>query len=363
MNIGDLLSLIDSAKRRVGSTVQDVVANPKLGLLSMYDTANANAKDYNRRMMGLLGDTMSVVPQVSEQGLEGLIGEASNFMPLAGTFAGVGAKTANKAALAKAQELVKQGADPAEVWKTTGWTDQFPDKKWRFEISDKNAYLPWNKDESISNLIENSRFQGPARMGSVMKHPELANAYPEMMEDIHLSAVPFGGRGAFRPPANITLNSGLSVDKALSPLLHESQHAIQQAEGFALGGTPVMGLGMQLPEGWRGLEGQAALLAKQIKQWEGKYTKTLNQVISEAPAEVLERARKLAKTKTIDELKEMAGNADYEAYRRLAGEAEARLTQSRMGLSHAERKARPPWLEFDVPREQQIVHGLLGQLP
>ena len=48
-------------------------------------------------------------------------------------------------------------------------------------------------------------------------------------------------------------------------------------------------------------------------------------------------------------------------YRRLAGEAEARLTQSRMNLTPAERAARPPWLEFDVPREEQIVRGLLGE--
>ena len=30
-------------------------------------------------------------------------------------------------------------------------------------------------------------------------------------------------------------------------------------------------------------------------------------------------------------------------------------------LTAAERRARPPWLEFDVPPEQQIVRGLLGQ--
>ncbi|WP_196301241.1 hypothetical protein, partial [Streptococcus pneumoniae] len=42
-------------------------------------------------------------------------------------------------------------------------------------------------------------------------------------------------------------------------------------------------------------------------------------------------------------------------YRRLAGEAEARLVQKRMDLSPEERRARPPWLDYDVPEEQQIV--------
>ena len=53
--------------------------------------------------------------------------------------------------------------------------------------------------------------------------------------------------------------------------------------------------------------------------------------------------------------------APHELYRRLAGEAEARLTQARIPLTAGERRARPPWQEFDVPPEQQIVRGLLGQ--
>ena len=52
---------------------------------------------------------------------------------------------------------------------------------------------------------------------------------------------------------------------------------------------------------------------------------------------------------------DMAGLLDF------LGAPEARLTQSRMNLTPSERMQRPPWMEFDVPPEQQIVRGLLGQ--
>lgn len=48
-----------------------------------------------------------------------------------GTFAGINALTADKEALAKAQQMIAQGVDPAQVWKETGW-GKGVDGKWRF---------------------------------------------------------------------------------------------------------------------------------------------------------------------------------------------------------------------------------------
>jgi hypothetical protein len=50
----------------------------------------------------------------------------------------------------------------------------------------------------------------------------------------------------------------------------------------------------------------------------------------------------------------------YKAYQALAGEVEARNVQSRMDMDAATRRATPPWATEDVPRDQQIVRGLLG---
>jgi hypothetical protein len=47
-------------------------------------------------------------------------------------------------------------------------------------------------------------------------------------------------------------------------------------------------------------------------------------------------------------------------YRALAGEVEARNVQTRMDMDAATRRATPPWATEDVPRDQQIVRGLLN---
>lgn len=50
-----------------------------------------------------------------------------------------------------------------------------------------------------------------------------------------------------------------------------------------------------------------------------------------------------------------AGFIDRDTYNRLAGETEARTVQKRMDMTAEERRARPPWLDYDVPEDQQIV--------
>jgi hypothetical protein len=47
--------------------------------------------------------------------------------------------------------------------------------------------------------------------------------------------------------------------------------------------------------------------------------------------------------------------AAFKAYRRTAGETEARNVQTRMDMTAAERRAKAPWTTQDVPDDQQIV--------
>ena len=54
----------------------------------------------------------------------------------------------------------------------------------------------------------------------------------------------------------------------------------------------------------------------------------------------------------------LGGLSPDQAYHRLAGEVEARAVQSRMDLSPEQRAARAPWLDYDVPVDQQIVRGV-----
>ena len=43
-----------------------------------------------------------------------------------------------------------------------------------------------------------------------------------------------------------------------------------------------------------------------------------------------------------------SGSSGMDLYKRLAGEAEARNVQTRMGFNPAERMAKPPWTTLDV---------------
>lgn len=49
------------------------------------------------------------------------------------------------------------------------------------------------------------------------------------------------------------------------------------------------------------------------------------------------------------------GAGSMDAYKRLAGEVEARAVQNRMDMTAQQRKARPPWLDYDVPEANQIL--------
>ena len=46
----------------------------------------------------------------------------------------------------------------------------------------------------------------------------------------------------------------------------------------------------------------------------------------------------------------------FRNYERLAGEAEARNVQTRLGMDQAERREYPPWETLDVPENELQVH-------
>ena len=47
--------------------------------------------------------------------------------------------------------------------------------------------------------------------------------------------------------------------------------------------------------------------------------------------------------------------AAMRAYNNVSGEVEARAVQKRANMTPAERRARHPWLDYDVPESDQIV--------
>ena len=299
----------------------------------------------------LLGGNRIVNPVALDMAVALPIGTALKGAGLAGggvaaTFAGIGAKTANREALAIAERMKAAGVADEEIHKATGWFFGSADGKPRFEIPDDAARL---NAGALRDFHNNTSL---VRQSRLMQHPELSAAYPDT------GNIPYrkhNNPGASYDPAedaiNIPQGSGhpdmsqeLRDTAVKSPALHELQHAIQQREGFARGGSPKIG--------------------------DSSYAKELAQKVNAKYSPEIDRLGKLKDWEAVaklDDLRRSEVDAIFSAdkaggdfggmleYRHLAGEAEARLTQSRMDMTGAERAASYPPGMYDVPVGDQIV--------
>jgi hypothetical protein len=223
---------------------------------------------------------------------------------IAGMFIGKGAKTWDAMAAQKAEEMLSKGVDPKEVWKQTG-TMRGVDKAIRQEIPDNAAAFKKGATKELN-------VYGAMKEGSIFDHSDLYGAYPDIADIIALRERGNNYSGYYKGQSD---NIGLTFPDKKPDLqllkrlnIHELQHAIQKREGWSMGGSPE-GMRQELAGG----------------DLTGLYT----------PEEL------------------------NNAYRRLAGEAEARLTQNRMNMTMPERLQSYPYDMLDVPQDQLIVRGLL----
>ena len=191
------------------------------------------------------------------------------------SYAGRNANGANLESLREAQEMQAAGADMESIRKATGWHEGM-DGKWRWEIDDskmeyhragdalfgrnhpeyaeqqrleqkmlygeltdtEQARLralteTWGRERNrLSERVE----RGNARLEDVLDHEELFRAYPQLRHvRVVFDETPKGVLGSFSAEGNqITISEELR-DAPQDVLIHEIQHAIQNAEGFARG--------------------------------------------------------------------------------------------------------------------------------
>jgi hypothetical protein len=232
-----------------------------------------------------------------------------------GTFGGQMARTADLDALESAKRLTDAGESREQVWYQTGWM-LGPDGKWKFEISDDAA--------TFKELTRDS-----ARYGDVVSNPGVEEAYPWMPNvELRRTRKPNPAQGSFSVENKRPVVS-LREDVAdVSTPIHEAAHVVQAVEGFGRGTNP-------------------AHMAGPVNEARERLLQAVSRQEREAAKEALDALG--------GEGVAFAKNPAYEAYRRVLGEADARLAQKRQPMTWAERRARPPWLDYDVPESELIV--------
>lgn len=191
------------------------------------------------------------------------------------SFAGQKASTANLEQLKNAQEMETLGADMKSIRKATGWFKGM-DGKWRFEIDDSEMTYHRGGDAAFSRdhpdyaeyqklmrkwmtgevtAEEETRLRqmdetwgreygrlservdrGNATLEDILDHEALFRAYPQLRRTkVEFADMPKNTMGSYSPSQNLITLSNELRNAPESTLVHEIQHAIQNAEGFTRG--------------------------------------------------------------------------------------------------------------------------------
>ena len=279
---------------------------------------------------------------------KGMDGEVLN------QFAGQNAETADLSALDKAKQRIAAGEDAEAVRKDTGWF-KGADGKMRFEINDADAKLAMDRLTwgEAKDLEQGNTTSLP--LGRLLDHPALFAAYPSL-ENYWVRVIPGMKSASFNPESNTI---AIGYDKAtkqadLSALLHEIQHAIQENEGFASGGS----LDSARKVAYEKNENRRKQINEEIEEL-GRLRSSIPTSDNYAYQRNVDKHKALVSER--DALNEEQRGLKYDqapaaqAYKRLAGEVEARNTQARANMTDAERQATSPQSTADVAERDQIV--------
>lgn len=196
-------------------------------------------------------------------------------------------------------------------------------------------------------------------LDQVLEHTALFEAYPHL-RTLSVQVIPSMGLGASlseMEDGTHVIRVGLA--RQLSNLMHEIQHAIQNREGFAAGGSPDVFVARQSVA----LPMQTLSLALSIQEMSERSGLSVDRIkaspprfLRDAPAQ----AWNLAGDRTPQSLKvefdfAMSALSPQESYRRLAGEVEARNVQSRLDFDEDKRRQIPPSQTADACEDEQLL--------
>jgi hypothetical protein len=308
-----------------------------------------------------------------------------------GALSGTGARATEKmASLMRARQLQASGASRDEVFKQTGWYEG-ADQQWKFIASDEGAKLNTASMVPGQTVAGEQHWEIPRRspgteprLSEILSHSgELYSSYP-FLKDIAMRPMPReltqqGYGAAVQPDLSAIYLSPGAEEKTVSALLHEIQHAVQQHEGFARGGTPYEWLPANFRQDYQndittiqrlngvlhrlgivpadlrtilGIPGGNAVPQMDRRQVEELLAGIAPNGMKDVPA-MLNNYKTLVQQALN---KQAQLRVAMENYKKLGGEVEARGTEQMYG---AREWSRPPWEMGDKPPQQ----GGLGTYP
>ena len=326
------------------------------------------------------------------------------------SYGGRGAVNADLEALDAAEEMERRDVNAETIRQQTGWF-RGRDGKWRFEIDDSGMEYRYRGDAAYGDA-DYQRYAGlrerleadmlglggeplteaetvefnelrerfgdmytrPGERGDgsapshllsqYIRHDELFEQYP-WLENVGMRFEDLGARGGyFDPGSNVIVLDESLRSKAQDTIVHEVQHAIQQAEGFARGSstnywrfraennqsalnTARMARDAYLERiGYGEFERELRAELESGAITENEYNRRLDEFISgsEYGRQITRRNNEIARREADAEA---FRNPDIDTsprmlYRNTAGEIEARDAESRRRLTAEERRATPP---------------------
>ena len=247
-------------------------------------------------------------------------------------------RTARMDNLSVARKMEEEKKDAKAIKMATGW-ERGADGKWRYEMPD--AKIKDTIDVGGGHIVkryEDDMLWNGGKLSKVIDAPELFKAYPQLKDvrietDAIMNDMP--SNGEYNSKTNTITIHADELKYMNSILNHEIQHAIQDIEGFARGGSP-------------------RLVRGEVKKKLNEVTKQIRQLRAEGKEDeakaLVENNRGLYNA--------YQKNDDYNSYKSLAGEVEARNVSARLNMTPEERRKSLAESTEDVARKDQIFLGV-----
>lgn len=301
-------------------------------LPSLLGYISSRVKVLKQNVSDLATDTSNALEKTAANTAETIKDTIADPMSFVGAGTLIG-KNAKLFSFKEADRAAKLHKDTDTITRETGTWLGHPDKKPRQEISDAPAKIDPNQllvDMNAERHLSSEPVRyskDTAKLHEILQHPSLYANYPEL-RDINII---YGhgvkkSAGYFDPRTNTILAAGRTPEEARSVLIHEIQHVVQQKEGWSPGAS---------------LENIP---------YDSRTKQQYEQMVMD-----LKRSKNVDFTDT-ENLKNIDRHMRTELYKKTAGEADARVAQTRQYFTPEELRQFPINQNFyDIPLKEMLI--------